>query len=138
MDPDIEAAPVLPLGDAAPVAEENDAPVVHPAVIDRGTSGPSARRSLAAAALSWLFPGLGQLVLGCRRSALVFAVPTLVFLAWVVLQLEQGAAFFAVSLWDDNYLRLVLGVVAGFGLWRVGRRVARAVLGSEGPPLARS
>ena len=76
-------------------------------------------RGLAAAALSWIFPGFGQLVLGRRRAALIFAVPTVALILVAFLQLQQGAALFAVSLWDDSFFAAFLVAVAAFGVWRI-------------------
>src|SRR5512142_2037294 len=80
---------------------------------------PARRHPLLAAALSWLLPGLGQLLLGRRLAALVFAVPTIAVVAWFAVQLGEGAAVFAVSLWDDTFFWAFLAAVAGLGAWRL-------------------
>ena len=51
------------------------------------TGTPPRRPPLAAMAIAWLFPGMGHLYLGRRRSGLAFAViVTLTFLAGLSLQ----------------------------------------------------
>ena len=56
----------------------------------------------AAAALSFLFPGAGQLYMGRRVAALIFALPALAVAAWALLQLTQGLAYFAVYVSTDQ------------------------------------
>ena len=99
-------------------------PAAEPLPADEGSTvqpRPPRRSShpLLAAGLSWLLPGLGQFVLGSRRAALVFIVPALAVLTWFAVQLGQGAAFFAVSLWDDSFLAVFLGILIAFGVWRL-------------------
>jgi LCP family protein required for cell wall assembly len=79
----------------------------------------AAKSPLFAATLSFVFPGAGQLYLGRRISAVVFAVPALVAVIWAVLQLSQGLVYFAVSMLDDGYALTVMVVVAAFTAWRV-------------------
>jgi LCP family protein required for cell wall assembly len=92
-------------------------PLIEPA--EDAPHRTATRRFLAAAALSWLVPGLGQLLLGRRRMALVFGLPTVGIVAWFAFQLSEGAAFFAVSLWDDSFFAVFLAVVVAFGGWRL-------------------
>lgn len=110
--------------DSSPLSQEGGQPDSG-ALADAESSGeharepnPVRRRGLIAAALSWLFPGLGQLLLGRRRAAALFALPTLVLLTAAVAQLGEGAALFAVSLWDDTFFRIFIAAVAVFGIWR--------------------
>ena len=81
--------------------------------------GTAARHPLIPAALSWLVPGLGQLMMGKRVAALVFALPALAAVAWFAVQLSEGPAFFAVSLWDDSFFGIFLTIVAALGVWRL-------------------
>ncbi|MGD0409994.1 MAG: LCP family protein [Candidatus Limnocylindrales bacterium] len=93
-----------------------------PETPEAGASTPVARAAkspLIAAALSFVFPGAGQLYLGRRISAVVFAVPALVAVLWAVLQLSQGLVYFAVSMLDDSYALTIMVVVAAFTTWRV-------------------
>jgi LCP family protein required for cell wall assembly len=95
-------------GDESP----DDAEPQEPAPVRAGVLG--------AAALSWLFPGLGQLVLRRNGSAVLFGVPAALFVVWAFLQfVSQGAALFAVSLWDDSYFQVFMAAVLVFGLWRL-------------------
>jgi LCP family protein required for cell wall assembly len=77
------------------------------------------RSPLAASALSFLFPGAGQLYLGRRLSALVFALPALAVVAWVVAQLSHGIAYFGASLLDETYALTVMFVACAVTAWRV-------------------
>jgi LCP family protein required for cell wall assembly len=120
-DPADSAAPDRP-ADPAPA---DPAPADH-ASADPAPAGPagithrapSRRRALIAAALSFLVPGLGQLALGRRRAAFVFALPTAAFAVWVVVQIDQGLGVVATSLWDDSYFATFIAVLMLFGLWR--------------------
>jgi LCP family protein required for cell wall assembly len=72
-----------------------------------------------AAALSFVFPGAGQLYLGRRIAAVVFAVPALFAVLWTVLQLSQGPVYFAVSMLDTGYALTVMVVAAVITAWRI-------------------
>ena len=76
------------------------------------------KSAAVAAALSFLFPGLGQLYLGRRIAALVFAVPSAAVIVWAALQLSQGVIYFGTSLLDQTYALIVMVVAAGFTAWR--------------------
>jgi LCP family protein required for cell wall assembly len=79
-----------------------------------------AKSPAAAAALSFLFPGAGQLYMGRRLAALVFAVPAIVVVVWSLLQLSQGLTYFAVYVsTDQDYALTVMLVAAAFTLWRI-------------------
>ncbi len=86
------------------------------------TPGPAARSTrsaLIAAALSFVFPGAGQLYLGRRTWAAFFAVPALAAIAWGIIQLSGGLVYFAVSMLDVDYALTVMAVAAAFTAWRV-------------------
>ena len=106
----------------APVAEEpaDEANLVEPRAAEDATASTAPARSPAiAAVLSFVFPGAGQLYLGRRISAIVFAVPALVVVIWAAIQLSQGGAYFVASLLDDGYALTVMVVVAVFTLWHI-------------------
>jgi polyisoprenyl-teichoic acid--peptidoglycan teichoic acid transferase len=84
-----------------------------PMAIGRG------RSPAVAAGLSFLWPGLGQLFLGRRLVAATLGVPALLIAIVALVQLNQGALMFAVSLWDPSYFVAVALVVIGFGVLRV-------------------
>jgi LCP family protein required for cell wall assembly len=89
---------------------------------EAGASTPAYRAlksPLFAATLSFVFPGAGQLYLGRRLSAVVFAVPALVAVLWAVLQLSHGLLYFAVSMLDDDFALTIMVVAAAFTAWRV-------------------
>jgi LCP family protein required for cell wall assembly len=90
------------------------------------------RSPLAGAALSFVWPGLGQFAMGRRVAALVFTIPAIAFVLWVLLQLNQGAVFFAASLWDGTYAATVIAVVLAFGAWRAASVAHAAYLGMKG------
>ena len=79
----------------------------------------AARSPLVAAALSFVFPGAGQLYLGRRTSAAFFAVPALIAVIWGILQLSGGLVYFAVSMLDVDYALTIMAVAAAFTAWRL-------------------
>jgi len=93
----------------------------------------SARSPLLASALSFAFPGAGQLYLGQRRAAAIFAVPTVVVLLWVILQLRHGLVYFALGMLDQGYALTVLFVAAAFTLWRAASIVGPFVVARSRP-----
>ena len=94
---------------------------------DRHAPGPAERPVIVAAALSFVFPGAGQLYLGSRVAALVFAAPSILVLVWAALQLDRGFVYFALSMLDDSYALTVMAVAAAFTAWRVAA-IAHPVL----------
>jgi len=82
-------------------------------------SQPPRRQSPAiAAGLSFVWPGLGQLFLGHRRAAALCALPALLIVVWLGVQLSQGALMFAASMWDPSYFLAVSAAVVGLGILR--------------------
>jgi len=77
------------------------------------------RSPAVAAGLSFLWPGLGQLLLGRRIAAAVLAIPAFLVAVVAFVQLREGLFEFATGLWDPSYFLIVVAVVCGFGLWRV-------------------
>jgi LCP family protein required for cell wall assembly len=73
----------------------------------------------AASLLSYVLPGLGQLVMGYGRRALLYLVPTLLGLGWIGLQLGQGLAGFGLSFFDETFVVTLTVVVALLGIWRI-------------------
>ena len=102
---------------AAPGAEAK--PTETPAENASTPASRAPKSPLLAAALSFVFPGAGQLYLGRRISAVVFAVPALFAVLWAVLQLSQGLIYFALSMLDGGYALTVTAVAAAFTAWRV-------------------
>ena len=72
-----------------------------------------------AAGLSFLWPGLGQFFLGYRRAAAILALPALLAVLLVAIQLDQGAIMFAVSLWDPSYVAAIAALIIVLGIWRI-------------------
>jgi len=85
------------------------------------TAEPAVRRRspLIAAALSFLWPGLGQLFLGRRAWAAIFALPALVLTVWVVVQLTHGLWWVGASMLDESYALTVAVLVVLAGALRV-------------------
>jgi LCP family protein required for cell wall assembly len=103
-----------------------------PAPVEAGP-GPQAparaRSPLAASVLSFVWPGLGELYLRRRVSALVFAVPTGIVILWLLALLAQGRALFLGSFIADPAFALVFTlVIVLFGLWRAASMVHAYVL----------
>jgi polyisoprenyl-teichoic acid--peptidoglycan teichoic acid transferase len=89
-----------------------------------GRLAPIARSRSLAAVLSFLLPGLGQLIQGRHAAALAFAVPALAMVAWLAAQLSNGLAWFALSMLDETFALGVAVVVAALGLLRVASVLA--------------
>jgi LCP family protein required for cell wall assembly len=66
-----------------------------------------------------LWPGLGQLYAGSRRSAAIFALPSLSVLAILAYALRQGPDVFAARFADPNFALGALVIVVAFGAWRL-------------------
>jgi TM2 domain-containing membrane protein YozV len=89
------------------------------------------RSPALAAALSFLWPGVGQLYVGKRRAAALFAVPAVLALLLLAYQLSQGTMVFAARLFADRSFGLaVIAIVILLGALRLAA-VAHAFLGGE-------
>jgi LCP family protein required for cell wall assembly len=69
--------------------------------------------------LSSLWPGLGQLYVGRRRAALVFALPVFILVLLAARELLPGLELFALSMVSPKYVLAVLVIIVLDGLWRV-------------------
>jgi LCP family protein required for cell wall assembly len=99
-------------------APEDSAATADPAPDAAPVSKPALRLTLIAGALSFLWPGLGQLVIGHRRAAALFTVPALLFVLLAVSQIAPDPFLFAANLLDGDYLSLFILCVVAFGVWR--------------------
>lgn len=81
--------------------------------------GRIARSPTLATFLSFLWPGLGQLYVGARRSALIFGLPLFVVLAVVGLQAFGGPEGLLLQLLTPSTALTVLILVVLLGMWRV-------------------
>jgi polyisoprenyl-teichoic acid--peptidoglycan teichoic acid transferase len=77
------------------------------------------RSPVVAAFLSFLFPGLGHLLVGRRRSAVVFLVPALLAVGWFAVQLHQGWTWFGLSLFDETFAATLISIAVLLGAWRI-------------------
>ncbi|HEX7492303.1 MAG TPA: hypothetical protein VF337_11440, partial [Candidatus Limnocylindrales bacterium] len=112
-------------------AELDPQPHVDVAARKRG------RSPVTAAILSFLFPGLGHLALGRRRTALLFFVPSFLAVSVVVVLLAtQGWTWFGLSLFDESFAAALVAVTLLLGLWRVAA-VANSFLIAGGSPRRR-
>ena len=77
------------------------------------------RKSVVAAVVaSMVFPGLGHLYLGRRRSAAMYALPVLVLLAIVLLRvLSDGLDVLGIEMFAPSTSLTVLGIIVALGLW---------------------
>ena len=71
-----------------------------------------------AASLSFLWPGLGQVYTRRWRSALLFAIPALALVAFVLIQAQDGLAVMIAQLADPAVAALVFVAVVALGVWR--------------------
>lgn len=93
------------------------------------------RSPLIAALLSFLWPGLGQLYARGRISAAIFAIPVLVALVWLVLQLTNGLDWFVASFLDDSFaLTFAIGGMFLAVWWTVAILHAFVTSGSRRRP----
>jgi LCP family protein required for cell wall assembly len=77
------------------------------------------RSRLLAAALSFLWPGLGQLYGRRFITAVIFAVPVVVAAIWLVMQVLNGVLYVGLSFLDESFaLTFVIGGVL-LGIWRI-------------------
>jgi LCP family protein required for cell wall assembly len=81
--------------------------------------GRSARSPALATFLSFLWPGLGQLYAGARRSALLFGLPLLAVLFVVGIQALGGAEGLLIQLLTPSTALTVLILIVLFGAWRL-------------------
>jgi LCP family protein required for cell wall assembly len=140
---DQEARGAKPVGQEARGAKPIDRDVGGAKPIDRDVGGAKpagrAKSPAAAAALSFLFPGTGQLYMGRRLAALVFAVPAIAVVVWALLQLSQGLTYFAVYVsTDQDYALTVMLVAAAFTLWRLLAIAHPFVAARPGRPQAKA
>lgn len=93
-----------------------------------------------AAALSALWPGLGQWYAGRPRAGLLYALPIVLLAALLVVQLLEGLTVFAARLLDPSFsLTLVILIVLA-AVWRllsvfdaaVGGQPGRSLRGAQG------
>jgi LCP family protein required for cell wall assembly len=115
----VESSP--PESSPPDVMPPDDAPaqVSEPPIETSEPASSRTRSPLVASALSFLFPGAGQMYLGRRLSALAFALPALAVVVWTVSQLSHGLAYFGASLLDETYALTVMVVASAVTLWRV-------------------
>lgn len=81
--------------------------------------GRPARSPALATFFSFLWPGLGQLYVGARRSALIFGLPLLVVLVVVGLQALTGPEGLLIGLFTPSTALTVLILVVLLGVWRL-------------------
>lgn len=72
-----------------------------------------------ASLLSFLFPGLGQLYAGRRRAAAIFAVPVLLLISFILVQLPGGIDTFAAQMIAPSFALITLAVIIVLGVWRL-------------------
>jgi LCP family protein required for cell wall assembly len=108
---------------AEATAEVTAQPVAEVTAEAGAAPSPRRRSRLVATALSFLWPGLGQLYARRFITAALFTLPLIVGLVWLVALLvidwEGLVLWFGASLLDTSFcLSLVAGAVL-FGLWRL-------------------
>jgi LCP family protein required for cell wall assembly len=78
-----------------------------------------ARSASVAVLLSFLWPGLGQLYQGRRRTAALYGLPVLVAVLILVVQLLGGIERFAATLLDPTVALTLVILVALLAIWRL-------------------
>ncbi|HET7030876.1 MAG TPA: LCP family protein [Candidatus Limnocylindrales bacterium] len=84
--------------------------------------------------LSFLWPGLGQLAQGRRRTALLYAAPVAVVVLLLVVRILGGAEAFAVSLLDPTVALTLLILTALMAIWRLISMVDALVTAMRNTP----
>ncbi|MBI3746674.1 MAG: LCP family protein [Chloroflexi bacterium] len=88
----------------------------------------AARRPATAAFLSFLFPGAGQYYAGARRAAVIFVVPVLALILFIILQAQGGLDTFAAQMIAPSFALWTILVIVALGVWRlasIGHAVRR-------------
>lgn len=91
---------------------------VRHAVNSKPVRGAGRSTSLALL-LSFLWPGLGQLYQGRRRTAMLYALPVLVAALLVVIQIAGGLEGFVASMLDPTVALTLVILIALLGAWRL-------------------
>jgi LCP family protein required for cell wall assembly len=88
-------------------------------IVVNNTNKGVARSTSLAVFLSFLWPGLGQLYLGRRRTAALYGLPVLAAVLIVVVQLLGGIERFAATLLDPTVALTLVILVALLAIWRL-------------------
>jgi len=112
--PDANDIPLVP----EPASTEAS-PDVLPEGPDREKRPATRRNVIAAVFLSFLWPGLGHLLLKRRKAAALFAVPAFAVALLAIWQIVMDPLVFTASLADDSYFAAFDLIVIAFALWRV-------------------
>ena len=94
----------------------------RPAALHESPRTPRSRSSPSpclASLLSFLFPGAGQLYAGRRRAAAIFAIPVLLLIVFVLVQLPGGIDTFAAQMIAPSFALITLAVIVVLGVWRL-------------------
>jgi LCP family protein required for cell wall assembly len=102
--------------------------------IDRGAQ----RSPSLAVLLSFLWPGLGQLYQGRRRTAALYAFPVIGALLILLIQLTGGLEKFAANLLDPTVALTLLILLGLLGIWRLMAMGDAMVAARTERPLRRS
>ena len=98
---------------------------------DEPTTRERGRLPRLTATLSFLWPGLGQLYLGNRRLAAIFAVPSVLVVILLAYGLRRGPLVFGAQLFADRAVGLAaVAILILFGAWRLVS-VVHAFLGGN-------
>jgi LCP family protein required for cell wall assembly len=89
---------------------------------------------VVAAALSFLWPGLGQWYAGRPRAGLVYAIPILALAALLIVYALEGLTTFAVRLLDPSFSLTLLILIVIAGVWRLLSIVDAAMIGRATRP----
>ena len=90
-----------------------------PLAVNQPTDRGAVRSPSLAVLLSFLWPGLGHLYLGRRRSAALYAVPILGAVLILLVQLLGGIEAFAANLLDPTVALTLVILVVLLGIWRL-------------------
>jgi LCP family protein required for cell wall assembly len=99
-------------------------------IVVNNTDRSAGRSPSIAVLLSFLWPGLGQLYQGRRRTAALYGLPVLAAVLIVIVQLLGGIERFAATLLDPTVALTLVILVALLAIWRLFS-MADALFGGE-------
>jgi polyisoprenyl-teichoic acid--peptidoglycan teichoic acid transferase len=73
---------------------------------------------LAAAALSFVWPGLGQLATGRRRTAAALGIPALILILWIASRLVGRLDLAAITMLDPTFAAFLVFAIVAMAGWR--------------------
>ena len=106
-------------------------------IVVNNTVAGAARSPSIAVLLSFLWPGLGQLYQGRRRTAALYGLPVAAAVLIVIVQLLGGIERFAATLLDPTVALTLVILIALLAIWRLFSMADALIGGDRRSPAAR-